>query len=42
MSTFEKSLFENYEGVMRLFAETVEKKELIEEVAREQYQKQEE
>lgn len=42
MIAFEKSLFENYEGIMRLFGETVEKKELIEEIAKEQYERQEE
>jgi len=36
LSLFEKSLFENYAGVLRLFGETVEKKELIEQVAHEQ------
>lgn len=42
MSVFEKSLFENYEGVMNLFAQTIEKKELIEEIAKEQYEIREE
>lgn len=42
MNTFEKSLFENYTGVIRLFAETVEKKDLIEQVAKEHAQQKEE